>query len=213
MVIPNLSLTWLLIFLTTRPHIKSHVLCHLLPNLLSHTKINSAVLLIEAATSPPTFLEDWQGHIVEGQVMRNIVVGTFGEYNLLNISPWRQINRRLGSFSFFLFFFFFGLFRVALVAYGRFPCWGRIGAVATDIHQSHNIVGSEPCLQPTPQLMATQDPWPTERGQGLNLHPHGCYSDLFPLSHNGNTWTVVLLKIWGTQKSGGNTELYRKEMM
>ena len=32
--------------------------------------------------------------------------------------------------------------------------------------------GSELCLQPTPQLMATSDPEPTERGQGSNPHPH-----------------------------------------
>ena len=28
-------------------------------------------------------------------------------------------------------------------------------------------------LQPTPQLMAAQDPRPTEQGRGLNPHPHG----------------------------------------
>ena len=26
----------------------------------------------------------------------------------------------------------------------------------------------------TPQLVATLDPQPTERGQGSNLHPHEC---------------------------------------
>ena len=33
-------------------------------------------------------------------------------------------------------------------------------------HHSHSSVGSEPCLQPTPQLAATPDPQPTQRGQG-----------------------------------------------
>ena len=33
--------------------------------------------------------------------------------------------------------------------------------------------GSEPRLQCTPQVTATPDPQPTERGQGLNPHPHG----------------------------------------
>ena len=32
---------------------------------------------------------------------------------------------------------------------------------------------SKPRLQPTPELMATQDTQPTERGQGSNLQPHG----------------------------------------
>ena len=46
---------------------------------------------------------------------------------------------------------------------------------------------SKPCLQPTSQLMAMPDPSPTERGQDGNCVLHGCYSDLFPLSHNGNS--------------------------
>ena len=33
--------------------------------------------------------------------------------------------------------------------------------------------GSEPHLQPTPQLMAMPDPQPTEQGQVLNPQPHG----------------------------------------
>ena len=35
---------------------------------------------------------------------------------------------------------------------------GLIGAVATGLRQGHSNVGSEPCLQPTPQLTATPDP-------------------------------------------------------
>ena len=35
---------------------------------------------------------------------------------------------------------------------------GRIGAVAASLHHSHSKAGSEPCLQPTPQLVATPDP-------------------------------------------------------
>ena len=37
------------------------------------------------------------------------------------------------------------------------------------------------------QLMAMLDPWPTEQGQGSNLHPHGYQSDLFLLCHNRNS--------------------------
>ena len=43
-----------------------------------------------------------------------------------------------------------------------------------NLHHSHSNAGSQLCLQPTPQLTATPDPWPTERGQGSNLHPNGC---------------------------------------
>ena len=35
----------------------------------------------------------------------------------------------------------------------------------------------EPQQWPTPQLMATLDPWPTEQGQGSNPQPHGSQSD------------------------------------
>ena len=50
---------------------------------------------------------------------------------------------------------------------------GLTGAVAAGLHHSHSNVGSEPRLRPTPQLTATLDPQPTERGQGSNPQPHG----------------------------------------
>ena len=55
------------------------------------------------------------------------------------------------SFSFFLF-------RATLVAYGSSQARGQIGAVAAGLRQSHSNAGSEPHLQPPPQLMATPDP-------------------------------------------------------
>ena len=54
--------------------------------------------------------------------------------------------------------FFFVFFRAALVAYGGSQARGSIRAVASSLHQSHINVGSEPSLQPTPQLMATLGP-------------------------------------------------------
>ena len=53
-------------------------------------------------------------------------------------------------------------------AYGGSQARGRIGAVATGLRQSHSNAGSEPRLQPTPQLTATPDRQPTEQGQGPN---------------------------------------------
>ena len=35
---------------------------------------------------------------------------------------------------------------------------GRIRAAAAGLHYSHSNAGSEPCLQPIPQLMAMLDP-------------------------------------------------------
>ena len=46
----------------------------------------------------------------------------------------------------------------APAAYGGSQARGRIGAVATGLRQSHSNAGSEPRLQPTPQLTATPDP-------------------------------------------------------
>ena len=45
----------------------------------------------------------------------------------------------------------------APAAYGGSQARGRIGAAATGLHQSHSNTGSEPCLQPTPQLTTTPD--------------------------------------------------------
>ena len=65
----------------------------------------------------------------------------------------------------YLFIFVFCLFFVVVVAiswaapaaYGGSQARGWIGAVATSLRQSHSNAGSEPRLQPTPQLTATPD--------------------------------------------------------
>ena len=49
-------------------------------------------------------------------------------------------------------------FRAAPVACGGSQARGRIGATAASLHHSLCHVGSEPHLQPTPQLKATPDP-------------------------------------------------------
>ena len=65
----------------------------------------------------------------------------------------------LNCFNFFIFLFFvFLLLRwAAPTAYGGSQARGRIGAVAAGLPQSHSNAGSEPGLQPTPQLMAMPD--------------------------------------------------------
>ena len=78
----------------------------------------------------------------------------------------------------FFFFCRFAFSRAAPRACGGSQVRGPIGTVAASLHQSHSNVGSEPSLQPTPQLTATPDPQPTERGQGPDLQPHGSSSDL-----------------------------------
>ena len=59
---------------------------------------------------------------------------------------------------FFLFVFcLFAISQAAPSAYGGSQARGQIGAVATGLRQSHSNAGSEPRLQPTPQLTATPD--------------------------------------------------------
>ena len=69
------------------------------------------------------------------------------------------------SFFFFLFFFFFLLFRAIPVAYGSSQAGGLIRAIVAGLHHSHSNVGSKPCLWPSPQSMATPDPWATDEAR------------------------------------------------
>ena len=57
-----------------------------------------------------------------------------------------------------LFSFFFSFSRATPVAYGGSRARGLIGAVAAGLHHGHSNASSEPCLRPTPELMATPDP-------------------------------------------------------
>ena len=64
----------------------------------------------------------------------------------------------LGFFVLFCFVFcLFAISWAAPTAYGGSQARGPIGAVAAGLRQSHSNAGSEPRLQPTPQLTATPD--------------------------------------------------------
>ena len=66
---------------------------------------------------------------------------------------------RVHLFYFFFFFFFhFLLFRAAPMAHGSSQAMGGVTAAASVLHRSHSNLGSEPCLQPTAQLIAMPDP-------------------------------------------------------
>ena len=97
------------------------------------------------------------------------------------------------SKRFFCFIFNFFIFRAAPKACGSSQARDRIGAVAAGLRHNHSTSGSEPCLLPILELRATLDPYPTEQGQGLNLRCHGCYSESFPLSHDGNSCKSLFL--------------------
>ena len=72
--------------------------------------------------------------------------------------------QKIKTLNFFFLFFCLLSFVVVVAiswaaptAYGGSQARGRIGAVATGLRQSHSSAGSEPRLQPTPQLTATPD--------------------------------------------------------
>ena len=83
------------------------------------------------------------------------------------------------------FFFFFLLFRASPMPYGSSQAGGQIGAAAVSLYPSHSHV----------------DPQPTERGQVLNLHPHGSLSDSLLMHHSGNSQSISFLSpypgTWG----------------
>ena len=65
----------------------------------------------------------------------------------------------LGLFCWgFILILFYLFLRATPMAHGSSQARGQIGAAAAGLHQSHSKAGSEPRLQPTPQLMATPDP-------------------------------------------------------
>ena len=134
------------------------------------------------------------------------VAGVLGRHELLMFTIWRlwwgtagvllMLQRQifktwilvsLKALPFYLIILSFGLSRAAPAAYGGSLVRGLIRATAACLHHSHHNAGSEPHLRPTPQLKATLDPWPAERGQGPNPQPHGSSWDLFPLRHDGNS--------------------------
>ena len=82
-------------------------------------------------------------------------MGFMVDESLLSALPHFIVVAHLCMCFIYLFFCFF---RAALAAYGRSQAGGRIGATTASLHHSHSNLGSEPCLQPTPQFTATLDP-------------------------------------------------------
>ena len=79
----------------------------------------------------------------------------------------------------------FLLFRAEPASHGGSQARGPIRATAAGLRYSHSNAGSEPHLPPTPQLMATPGPQPTEWGHGLMDTSRVC-------SHRATTGTPLL---------------------
>ena len=98
----------------------------------------------------------------------------FCRTNLFNFDEVKTINFSLSAF----FFCFSG----PHLRHTEGSSWdrGHTGAGAASLHHSHSNTGSELHPRPIPHLTAMPDPGSAERGQGLNLHPHGYPSGLKP---------------------------------
>ena len=77
--------------------------------------------------------------------------------HLLFILQWWCCHHIMDNFILFIYLFQ-GLFRAAPEAYRGSQARGPIRAVTADLHHSHSNMGSQLCLQPTPQLTAMPDP-------------------------------------------------------
>ena len=76
-------------------------------------------------------------------------------YNIVLVSGVQQSDLVI---SVYIILFFPLIFRAAPAAYGSSQARCLIGAIADGLCLSHSNVGSEPHLQPTPDLTATPDP-------------------------------------------------------
>ena len=129
-------------------------------NRLRGYTVNAGRLVVLTGKKNPTL--QYNSIVAKNKVGKSVLITTKNTYYQKYIWYW----------SFFLFFLFL-LFRATPKAYEVSQPRGQIGAMAASLHHSHSNKGSKLHLWPTPQLTATPDPQPTERGQGLNPHPHG----------------------------------------
>ena len=107
----------------------------------------------------------WQLNYISGSASNSnalAIFTTFAAPSPTGLEPFEVIHEsgnQLHPNSWFFFFvvFIFVFSMAAPMAYGDFRARGLIGATATSLCQSHSNMGSEPHLQPTPQLVATLD--------------------------------------------------------
>ena len=69
-----------------------------------------------------------------------------------------EIKQCVCIYIYIYFFFFFCFLGLHPAVYGSFQARGQIAAKAAGLRHSHDNWGSEPHLQPTPQLRAMLDP-------------------------------------------------------
>ena len=95
----------------------------------------------------------------------------------LEVHPWIQTKSLCSKMIHSILYpsrLTFCIFRAVPTAYGGSQARGQVRATAGDPCHSHSNSGSEPRLQPIPQLSGHAGSLTTEQGQGSDLRPHGC---------------------------------------
>ena len=107
----------------------------------------------------------FRGFIVSDLVFRSFIHFEFifvcGVESVLISFFHMQLSTVFPSTTYLFIYLFICLFAISWAApeaHGGSQARGRITAVAASLRQSHSNVGSEPHLQPIPQLTATPDP-------------------------------------------------------
>ena len=77
---------------------------------------------------------------------------------IVTTEPTTGTPKNTALLHFYFIFCLSAISRATPMAYGGSQARGQIGTVAASLRQGHSNEGSEPGLQPTPQLMATPDP-------------------------------------------------------
>ena len=118
---------------------------------------------------------------------------------ILTLAPNEHIqlvytnNKRLFT-SQTLTFFFYSFLWPPCAAYGSSQARGQTRATADCTPQPQKLrFRAISVTFRWPQLTALTDPWPTDWGQGSNLHPHGYWWVSFPLRHNRNSQQILIL--------------------
>ena len=88
-------------------------------------------------------------------------------------------------------FFFFWSFQGTPEAYGGAQARGPNGTVAALLHHSSQHHRIQSTSETYTTAHGNAGSLTTEQRQGLDLSPHGCQSNLFLLSYNGNSHSSI----------------------
>ena len=140
------------------------------PRLRVESELQLSAYTTATATPDLSYIYDLHHNSQQLQILNPLSEARIWTCILMDTS---QIHFHYTTVGTLYFYSFINFFRATPMAYESYQARGWIGATTASLHHSHSNNISELCLWPTPQLTATLDSLPTERGQGSNPHPHG----------------------------------------